>query len=187
MNKLLFTGCFSSGRVSPPQPPQRRAFSYLLKNQRPTSDSFENQRSSSPSPSVPSFKSDRERSATPGSMGQKSRSKSPSLQTLRNGFRKATNCVRKPLGSSDSDYEMNQEIKGPINFNSSNNSNNFNTSNSSNGSNLSTPVNQSVSSLYATINKPTPREKSPVKKSDNENEYDAVEEAIRSLESFGEF
>lgn len=176
---MLFTGCFSSGRVSPPQPPQRRAFSYLLRNQRPTSESFENQRSSSPSPSVPSFKSEREKSTTPGGMGQKSRSKSPSLQSLRNGFRKATNCVRKPLGSSDSDYEVTQEFRNP------NNSSNFNNSNGSNSSNLSTPVNQSVSSLYATINKPAPREKSPVKRS--EDEYDAVEEAIRSLESFGEF
>ncbi|KAE9554981.1 hypothetical protein FO519_001799 [Halicephalobus sp. NKZ332] len=157
----------SSGRGSPPQPPQRRAFSYLLKqHQRPTSESFENQRpgASSPSPSVPSFKSERERSTTPGGMGQKTRPKSPSLQSLRNGLRKATNCVRRPLGSSDSDYEISQEHR------------------SSNNSNFSTPVNQSVSSLYATINKPEKRETSPVKK--REEEYDAVEEAIRSLESF---
>jgi hypothetical protein len=176
----------SSGRVSPssfhnlppssvtsssiPEPPQRRSFSRLLQSQhqRPTSEIFEpkyhhqNQQqkdrqdlSSTPTPSMPSYF---DRPTTP--LSQKSRPKSPSLQSLRNGFRKATNCVRRPQGSDGSDIEGDaiKPAQSLISMQPSTTTNNS-------------------SSLYAAISKPTPI-------NFKNEEYDAVEEAIRSLESF---
>uniref|UniRef100_A0AC34R4Y0 Uncharacterized protein n=1 Tax=Panagrolaimus sp. JU765 TaxID=591449 RepID=A0AC34R4Y0_9BILA len=145
---------FYSGRVSPPTPPQRRAFSYLLnQNYRPKSGEFENQRTTSPtlSATVTNYRQD----FPSTSMSQKSRPKSPSLQNLKNQFKKATNCVRKNQELDDSEFE---QEKMRI---------------------LSTPISQSQSSLYAPINKP----KNSSSFTDDVD-YDAVEEAIRSLESF---
>ena len=155
----------SSGAATPiPEPPQRRSFSRLLQSQRPVSEVFEptqsqyhqqRQEASTPTPSMPSYRFDRP--TTP--LSQKSRAKSPSLQSLRNGFRRATNCVRKPQGSDGSDGEADMMKAAP--------------------SLISMQPSTKSSSLYTAISKPT-----PVARNKNE-EYDAVEEAIRSLESFG--
>uniref|UniRef100_A0AC35FX08 CAS family C-terminal domain-containing protein n=1 Tax=Panagrolaimus sp. PS1159 TaxID=55785 RepID=A0AC35FX08_9BILA len=189
---------FSSGRVSPssyslaaagtttptggatlsvPEPPQRRSFSRLLQpqQQRPTSEIFESRHQNqhqreealTPTPTMPSYRFDQQRPITP--LSQKSRPKSPSLQSLKNGFRKATNCVRRPQHGYSDGSDGEGDMKPAASLISMQPS----TTTSSNNS----------SSLYAAISKPT-----PVNGNNNNSkryeEIDAVEEAIRSLESF---
>uniref|UniRef100_A0A914YLV0 Uncharacterized protein n=1 Tax=Panagrolaimus superbus TaxID=310955 RepID=A0A914YLV0_9BILA len=196
--------CFSSGRVSPssyslaaigsaaaPEPPQRRSFSRLLQSQqqRPTSEIFESrhhqqqqqqrQEALTPTPTstMPSYRFDQyqqqqqqqhQRPITP--LSQKSRPKSPSLQSLKNGFRKATNCVRRPQGSDGSDGEGDM-IKPAASLIS-----------------MQPSTTTNSSSLYTAISKPTPVNINVNNNNNNNKRYeeiDAVEEAIRSLESFG--
>uniref|UniRef100_A0A7E4V2I5 Rab-GAP TBC domain-containing protein n=1 Tax=Panagrellus redivivus TaxID=6233 RepID=A0A7E4V2I5_PANRE len=203
----------SSSTTSVPEPPQRRSFSHLLqpyRNQTPLTTPAQ-QASSSATSSNPNFQHQQpsyshssssstatlqppppthiappppaptSSSATPvpepptstynpnsypyqrptSPMSQKSRPKSPSLQSLRAGFRKATNCVRRHENDgSDAESEFRAAVPS--------------------GS-------TSTSSLYATIHRPKPNP-SPLRHTSTsrtmEEELDAVEEAIRSLESF---
>jgi hypothetical protein len=163
--------------LSVPEPPQRRSFSRLLQpqQQRPTSEIFESRHQNqhqreealTPTPTMPSYRFDQQRPITP--LSQKSRPKSPSLQSLKNGFRKATNCVRRPQHGYSDGSDGEGDMKPAASLISMQPS----TTTSSNNS----------SSLYAAISKPT-----SVNGNNNNSkryeEIDAVEEAIRSLESF---